>query len=171
MKLPFIAAIVLSANVAFAGVDLKVKDNAPTFSAKNQDGKTFDLASRKGQWTVLYFYPKSGTPGCTKQACAFRDAIKKIHAQGAEVYGISADTVEAQAAFHKEHKLSFDLLADPDAKVIDQYGSKMSGRALSNRWTFIVDPNLKIASIDKDVDPLLDAQKVATKLEELKKAK
>lgn len=171
MKFPFIAAMVLSANVAFAGVELKVKDDAPTFTAKNQDGKAFDLASRKGQWTVLYFYPKSGTPGCTKQACAFRDAIKKIHDQGAEVYGISADSVENQAAFHKEHKLTFDILADPDGKVIEQYGSKMFGLSMSKRWTFIIDPNLKIASIDKDVDPLLDAQKVATKIEELKKAK
>lgn len=170
MKTPFIAAVILSANVAFAA-DLKVNDKAPVFSAPNQDGKTFDLNSRKGQWTVLYFYPKSGTPGCTKQACAFRDSIKKIHAQNAEVYGISADSIEAQKKFHSEHKLSFDLLADPDGKIIDLYGSKIAGRNMANRWTFIINPDLKIAAIDKDVDPLLDAQKVATKLGDLKKAK
>ena len=70
---------------AVEAADLKLNDPAPTFTLKNQDGKDFDLKSRAGQWTVLYFYPKAETPGCTKQACAFRDNIKKIRAQGAEV--------------------------------------------------------------------------------------
>src|SRR5690349_4157532 len=117
-------ALVSSVSVAEAA-DLKVNDPAPLFSVKTYDGKTFDLKSRAGQWTVLYFYPAADTPGCTKQACAFRDNIKKIRAQGAEVYGISANTVEDQAAFHKKYHLNFDLLCDPDAKVIDQYGTKM----------------------------------------------
>jgi peroxiredoxin Q/BCP len=170
-------SFLLASSLSFAfataaqAADLKVGDTAPTFSAKNQDGQSFDLASRKGQWTVLYFYPKAGTPGCTKQACAFRDNIKKIQAQDAVVYGISSDTVDAQKAFHSEHKLPFDLLADPDDKVIELYGSKMPVISMSKRWTFIVNPELKIAAMDKDVDPLLDAQKVASRLEELKKAK
>ena len=150
--------------------DLKLNDTAPTFSAQAQDNTTFDLASRKGKWTVLYFYPKAGTPGCTKQACAFRDSINKIRDQGADVFGISADTVEAQAGFHKEHHLNFNLLADPDAKVIKLYGAKMMLLNMSNRWTFILDPDLKIKNILKDVDPVLDADRVAKEISNLKAA-
>ncbi len=149
--------------------ELKLNDSAPLFTLKNQDGKDFELKSRAGQWTVLYFYPKAETPGCTKQACAFRDNIKKIRAQGAEVYGISGDTVEKQAGFHKSQRLNFDLLADPDAKVIEQYGAKMPMVSMSKRWTFIVNPELKVVSIDKDVDPVVDSEKIADQIAELKK--
>jgi peroxiredoxin Q/BCP len=169
MKSILFAVSIMAAGTTHAA-DLKVGDTAPTFKAKNQSGQVFDMESRKGLWTVLYFYPKAGTPGCTDQACAFRDSINKIRDQGAEVYGISADTVEKQKAFHTEHKLAFDLLADPDDQVIELYGSKMPILSMSKRWTFIVSPEMKIASIDKDVDPLLDAKKVADKLVELKAA-
>ncbi len=144
---------------------------APQFKVKNQAGQEFDLSSRKGQWTVLYFYPKADTPGCTKQACAFRDNIDKLRAQGAEVYGISADTVEAQAAFHKKHHLKFDLLADADGRVVDLYGSKMPVMKMSKRWTFIVDPELKVQSLRKDIDPAKDAYQVAEEIARLKLAK
>ncbi len=148
--------------------DLKVGDPAPLFTAKTQDGGSFDLASRKGQWTVLFFYPKAGTPGCTKQVCAFRDGIKAIRSEGAEVYGISTNTVEDQAAFHKEHNLAFTLLADPDGTVTEQYGAKMPILTIAKRWTFIIDSTLTIRQIDHDVDPALDAQHVATALAQLK---
>src|SRR4051794_39757977 len=95
---------------AFAAKALDVGDLAPKFSAKTQAGEEFTLASRAGKWTVLYFYPKSETPGCTKQACTFRDKIQKIRDEGADVYGVSADTVDAQAAFHKHHNLNFTLI-------------------------------------------------------------
>jgi len=161
--------ILFSVSFAVHAADLKVGDPAPVFTAKTQDGKDFDLASRKGQWTVLYFYPKAGTQGCTKQACAFRDSIEKIHAQGAEVYGVSADSVEDQKAFSDKHKLNFTLLADPDDKVVNLYGSKMPVLKMSKRWTFILDPELKIRVIEKDVDPSLDAEKVANQIATLKK--
>ncbi len=148
--------------------ELKVNDAAPVFSTQAQDASQFDLNSRKGKWTVLFFYPKAGTPGCTKQACAFRDSIAKIREQGAEVFGISADTVAAQAAFHKEHRLNFPLLADPDAKIIAQYGAKKPLMKMSNRWTFILDPQLKVRHIMKDVDPVLDAERVAKEIANLK---
>lgn len=149
---------------------LKVGDPAPLFKVKTQEGKEFDLATRKGSWTVLYFYPKASTPGCTKQACAFRDKIEKIRAQGADVFGISADTVEAQASFHKEHRLNFTLLADADGKIVEMYGSKMPLMKMSKRWTFIIDPDLKIREVEKDVDPAADAEKVAAMLVRLKAA-
>lgn len=151
--------------------ELKVNDPAPLFVAKMQDGKDFDLKARKGQWTVLYFYPKAGTPGCTKQACAFRDNIDKIRAQGADVFGVSADTVEEQAEFHKTHHLNFNLIADPEDHVIDLYGTKMADKKLSKRWTYIVDPDLKIRVIAKDVDPVVDSEKIAEQISKLKTKK
>ncbi|MDR3608795.1 MAG: peroxiredoxin [Oligoflexia bacterium] len=164
----FFAALACLLSWSCAQADeLKVGDPAPIFTAKTQDGAKFDLALRKGQWTVLYFYPKAETPGCTKQACAYRDSIEQIRKHGAEVYGISADTVEAQASFHKAHHLNFTLLADPDGKVIGLYGTKMPIIRLSRRWTFIVDPELKIRSIDKGVDPVMDARIVTKKISAL----
>ncbi len=165
MKNILIAALLMFVFQSQSRADLKVNDPAPEFTASAQDGSKFDLQSRKGKWTVLYFYPKSGTPGCTKQACAFRDNIKKIHDQDAEVYGISADSVEAQAAFHKEHHLGFTLLADPDDKIINLYGSKMPVVKMSKRWTFIIGPDLKIKDLMKDVDPVLDSARVAANLQ------
>lgn len=153
--------------IAHAGSP-KVGDTAPAFTLIQHDGQSFSLESRKGKgWTILYFYPKAGTPGCTKQACAFRDAADKIRQQGAEIFGISTDTVDKQATFHKEHRLSFALLADPDAKVTDAYGLKIPVVKMAKRWTFILDPELKIRNIDTKVDPLLDAKNVSETLKNL----
>ncbi|WP_409479810.1 peroxiredoxin [Pseudobdellovibrio sp. HCB154] len=149
--------------------EVKLNDPAPLFKVKNQAGVEFDLASRKGKWTVLYFYPKAGTPGCTKQACAFRDSVKKIRDLGAEVYGISTDTISDQAKFHKEHHLGFDLLADSDAKVTELYGAKMPVVKVSKRWTFIIDPQLKIKNVLKDVDPAMDSDRVVAEIKKLQK--
>jgi len=153
---------------AWAAPELKPGDAAPLFTAKTQSGEVFDLASRKGRWTVLFFYPKAGTPGCTKQVCAFRDSVKTIRGEGAEVYGISADTVEDQAAFHQEHQLAFTLLADPDGTVIEAYGAKMPILNMSKRWRFIIDPELTIRQVEHDVDPAADAQRVAKEIARLK---
>jgi peroxiredoxin Q/BCP len=135
---------------------------APIFSAKNQEGVVFNLESRKGVgYTVLFFYPKAGTPGCTKQACAFRDAVKVIRNLGAEVYGISADSVAAQKKFHDEHKMTFDLLSDEDAKVISLYGVKMPVLSMAKRQTFVLDKDLVVRKHYEDVDPAIDAKNVA----------
>lgn len=154
---------------SFASTDLKVGDPAKTFKLFTQEGKEFDLASRKGSWTVLYFFPKAETPGCTKQACSFRDNIKKIRELKAEVYGISTNSVKDQAEFAKAHALNFILLADEKAVVTNEYGSKMPILNMSKRWTFIIDPNLIIRDIAKDVDPITDAKRVADKISELQK--
>jgi peroxiredoxin Q/BCP len=150
--------------------ELKAGDTAPSFTLKNQDGKLFDMAQRRDKWTVLYFYPKADTPGCTKQACAFRDNIKKITSQGADVFGISVNSVDDQAAFHKKYHLVFDLLADEKGTVADQYRIKMPVINIAKRWTFIIGPDLKIKSIRKNVDPAVDAQAVADELARLKKS-
>ena len=173
--LPLLALIVL-VGVLFIPKRVKADapaagDKAPLFELPNQDGKTFSLASREGNgWSVLYFYPKAETPGCTKQACAFRDAIQGIRALGAEVYGISADSVESQAKFHANHRLVFDLLADPKSQVIALYGAKMPLLGFAKRWTFIIDPSLTVRAVEKDVDPAMDAMRVAELIRELQGA-
>jgi thioredoxin-dependent peroxiredoxin len=147
---------------------LKVGQAAPVFQLKTQEGVIFDLASRQGKgWTVLYFYPKAGTPGCTTQACAFRDAIKSIQAENAEVYGVSTDSVEDLLSFHQKHKLSFTLLSDADAKITEAYGVKIPILNLAKRWTFLIDPALTIRQINDNVDPAIDAKQVAESLKNL----
>ncbi len=148
---------------------LAVGQKAPAFQLKSQTGELVTLADRIGKgWTVLYFYPKAGTPGCTTQACAFRDAIQQVRNQNAEVYGISTDDVPALADFHQKHRLNFTLLSDPDAKVTEAYGVKMPVMKMAKRWTFIIDPDGMIRDINDDVDPALDAQIVAERLKKLK---
>lgn len=163
----FICSLFLSTQLFAA--DLAVNDPAPKFKLSTHEGKVFDLESRAGKWTVLYFYPKAETPGCTKQACAFRDNIKKITSLGADVFGISTNDVKEQMAFHENHKLNFVLLADPNAEVANLYGSKMALLKISKRWTFIIDPKLVIRSIDRDVDPVADSEKVAKAIAEFQK--
>lgn len=147
--------------------ELHVGQVAPPFKLKNQAGQDFDLSGRKGHWTVLYFYPKAETPGCTKQACTFRDNIDKVRAVGAEVYGVSVNTVQDQADFREHHHLGFDLLADENGRVAELYGAKMPVLKMAKRWTFLLDPDLKIRAIDKNVDPVKDADHVVAKLKEL----
>lgn len=141
--------------------ELQIGQIAPHFELKNHRGESFSLEKRRGAWTILFFYPKAETPGCTKQACAYRDAIEIVRKLGAEVYGISTDTVDAQAQFHKNQNLNFDLLADTEGKVVNTYGTKMPAMNISKRWTFVLDPELKIRHIDTSVDPVKDVEKMA----------
>ncbi|HEX4924046.1 MAG TPA: peroxiredoxin [Bdellovibrionales bacterium] len=134
---------------------------APLFETKTHEGSSFNLQDRKGKWTILYFYPKAETPGCTKQACAFRDSIKQVRALNADVFGVSADSVEAVAKFHKKENLNFTLLSDPELKVIEAYGAKGTVLPLAKRWTYVIDPQLVIRHVDEDVDPTLDAERTA----------
>jgi peroxiredoxin Q/BCP len=148
---------------------LKVGDPAPRIILKTDEARDFDLQLREGNWTVLYFYPRAETPGCTKQACAFRDGIEQIRILGGELYGISADDVKALQKFKAKHRLNFTLLADPHLDAISKYGTKMPVLRMSKRWTFIVDGGLRIRAIERDVDPVLDASRVAEKIKELQK--
>lgn len=166
MKLVFLSLVLGLFSMNLSAV--QVGEPAPDFKLESHEGKIVALQERKNKgWTVLFFYPKAGTPGCTKQACAFRDSIKQIKDLNAEVYGVSADTVPDQAKFHKEHKLSFALLADPNLEVIKKYGAKMEGRDLSQRFTFIIDPNLIVRAVDLKVDPVMDSKNVADQLKKL----
>lgn len=139
---------------------------APALKGELHDGTSFDLAAKKGQWTVLYFYPKDGTPGCTKQACAFRDSLKKLTELGVTVYGISKDTQESHKKFVAEHRLPFALIADPEGRIIDAWG--LSGIfGWSKRWTFVIDPALVVRDVQKDVDPAVNAEQVAASVRAL----
>lgn len=166
-RLALLLSFSLPAANAVQAEPLNVGQKAPDFELLTQDGAPFKLSSRMGAWTVLYFYPKADTPGCTKQACAYRDAILKIRDQNAEVYGISTDSVESILAFHKKYHLSFTLLADADGKVTERYGVKMPLVNLAKRWTFIVDPAGVVRDINTDVDPASDADVVAKRIKDL----
>jgi len=138
---------------------LKAGDPAPRFELTSSTGECFRLSDRRGKWSVLYFYPKDFTPGCTKQACMFRDYVGEIRAEGAEVYGISKDQPETHAAFAEKHRLSFPLLADVEGEVMERYGVKgLFG--LAKRWTFLVDPELGISWVGENVSPSRHADEV-----------
>ncbi|MBP9679893.1 MAG: peroxiredoxin [Bacteriovorax sp.] len=167
LKLIFLLSLL--SPLAKAAEEIKINGPAKPFKVMTQEGTLFDLNSRKGSWTVLYFFPKAETPGCTKQACSFRDNIKKIRALKAEVFGISTNSVKEQAEFAKNHNLNFTLLADEKAEVTKLYDAKMAVVNYSKRWTYIIDPELIVRDISKDVDPITDAQRVANRIEELQK--
>ncbi len=107
---------------AVAGEGEKVNYDAPVISAINQDGATVNFANvyKKGP-TVVFFYPKANTPGCTKQACSLRDAFADLSKDGVQVLGVSFDKPEAQKKFKDDHKLPFDLIADPEGKVVEAF--------------------------------------------------
>jgi peroxiredoxin Q/BCP len=139
-------------------LELKEGDNAPEFAMPaNGGGSTVSLDSLKGKMAVLYFYPKDDTPGCTKEACAFRDNMAIIESTGAVVYGVSPDSVASHDKFVKKYDLTFPLLSDDGAKVSTEYGvwkEKMNyGRKYMGieRSTFLIDENGKIAKIWRKV--------------------
>ena len=132
---------------------MKIGQKAPDFSVKDDSGKTVKLSDLKGKKVVLYFYPKDDTPGCTKEACNFRDSIDSIKKLGAVVLGVSADSAESHQKFKKKFDLNFPLLADTDRKVIEAYEvwkeKSMYGRKYMGieRTTFIIGKDGKISHI------------------------
>jgi len=132
---------------------LKEGDKAPEFEAPDQDGKMVKLKDLKGSRVVLYFYPKDDTPGCTKEACSFRDADDVYRKKGIKVLGVSTDDESSHQKFISKFQLPFDLLADTDKKIVNDYGvwgeKNMYGKKYmgTNRKTFLIDENGKIAKI------------------------
>jgi thioredoxin-dependent peroxiredoxin len=148
---------------------LKPGDKAPQFSLPSDDGKTMSLKDLKGKKVILYFYPKDLTPGCTTEACDFRDALPAIKKKKAVVVGISRDSLDKHEKFKTKHELNFPLLSDADGKVCAAYGvwkeKSLYGRKFMGieRTTFVIDGSGKIASIfpkvkvNGHVDELLGA--------------
>ena len=153
-----LATVLLAATAPFqlAFADPAVGAAAPAFTLPDQDGKRVSLSDYRGKWVVLYFYPKDGTPGCTTEACEFRDNIFAFREAGAVILGISVDDVDSHKEFATEHRLPFTLLADKQKQVARDYGvlHRMLGvMELARRETFIVDPLGRIAKHYREVDP------------------
>lgn len=147
---------------------------APNFNLQDQDGKTHSLADYSGKWVVLYFYPRDDTPGCTTEACSFRDARSVIAELGnAEVIGISKDTVKSHKKFTEKHGLNFTLLSDPDHTTIEAFGAwgprKFMGREFmgTHRNTYIINPDGIIVKEYKGVDPKKHVQDIIDDLRSL----
>jgi len=149
---------------------LKEGDKAPDFSADTGGGGRASLSDFKGKNVVLYFYPKDDTPGCTKEACAFRDAYDKFRKKGAVVLGVSVDPVKSHDKFTEKFKLPFTLLSDPDKKIVQDYGvwgeKSFMGRKYmgTHRMTFLIGPDGRIKKIWPKVKPDEHAEEVLAAL-------
>jgi thioredoxin-dependent peroxiredoxin len=149
---------------------LKEGDTAPAFTAATNGGATVSLADFKGRNVILYFYPRDNTPGCTKEACAFRDHFADFERKGAVVLGVSTDPVKSHDKFVAKYQLPFTLLADEDKKIVQAYGVwgpktfmgvKYTG---TSRVTFLIGPDGKIKKIWPKVKPAEHAEEVLAAL-------
>ena len=146
---------------------------APDFTLVTHEGTKLKLSSLKGQPVVLYFYPKDDTPGCTKEACGFRDAKARLAKAGAVVLGVSPDGPESHATFRTKYKLPFTLLCDPDHVVAEKYGAwrekNMYGKKSMGiaRSTFLIDAAGRVAKVFKAVKPDVHADQVLAALADL----
>jgi peroxiredoxin Q/BCP len=146
---------------------LKIKDKAPAFILPDQDGKPHQLSDWKGQWLLLYFYPKDDTPGCTTEACTLQERLPDLGKAGLAVVGISVDSVESHRKFADKYKLSFPLLADEMREVVQLYGvwgkKKFMGKEYRGitRSSFLINPDGRIAKIYPKVDPAVHAEEIA----------
>ena len=147
-------AILISLSV-MAGETPVAGDPAPGFKLQDQNGEWHDLEDYRGTWLAVYFYPKDDTPGCTTEACNFRDNIYAFKAIGAEVVGISVDDVESHKAFSDKYKLPFVILADADGTTTEAYGLLRDWKLIqiASRQSFIVNPDGMVAKHYEEVDP------------------
>jgi len=154
---------------------IELYKSAPSFSLPDQTGKVHSLSDYKGKWVLLYFYPKDDTPGCTTEACGFRDNLPNFKKIDAVVLGVSGDNVKSHEKFVSKYKLPFTILADENKEVIKKYGvwgeKKFMGRTYMgiNRISFLIDPKGNIAKIYEKVKPADHPQQVLEDLQELQK--
>lgn len=144
---------------------IEIGSNAPDFELKNQNAESVRLSNFKGNVVVLYFYPKDNTPGCTTEACDFRDSMNDLKQFGIVVLGVSADSVNSHKKFHDKKGLNFDLLSDQEKVVIKKYGA--NGPLGTRRITYIIDKNQKVAYLFDKVHPQGHSKEVLKKIEEL----
>lgn len=155
-------------------MNLHIGDRAPDFSLPDQNNTMHHLKDYLGNYVVLYFYPKDDTPGCTLEACSFRDALPDFKLVDTPVIGISADSVQSHGTFHKKFNLSFVLLSDESKKILEAYGVWGEKRFMGKKYvgisrtTFIIDPQGMIAQIYNRVKPIGHARAILKDLAILK---
>jgi peroxiredoxin Q/BCP len=137
---------------------------APDFELKSDRGELVSLSSLRGRPVVLYFYPKSDTPGCTAQACGIRDSFERFEERGAVVLGVSTDTAESQARFREKYSLPFTILADPNRALGEKYAVTRPGKDSYERSTFVIDQDGNVAKVLRRVDPQTHAEQVLAAL-------
>ena len=146
-----------------------VGDRAPEFELADQTGQLHSLEDYRDQWVVLYFYPKNETPGCTTEACEFRDNIFEFRDMNAQILGVSIDSIESHRSFAENHSLPFPLLADVNGSTADAYGVKtrMLGMTVAKRHTFLIAPGGNIARHYQNVQPAEHSAQVIADLKRL----
>lgn len=165
----FAALALAVSQMARAGELPKVGEVAPDFELPDQDGVKHNLNEFAGKWLVLYFYPKDDTPGCTQEACSFRDDLHKLTALGAQVVGISVDDSDSHAEFARKYHLPFPLLADKSTEVTARYGALMNLWLfkVAKRYTFLIDPQGKIAKVYEKVETSRHSTEIIEDLKQL----
>jgi peroxiredoxin Q/BCP len=169
-RFSWLAAVAATAALAGAArSEPAMGEAAPEFRLQDQNGQWHTLAQHRGQWIALYFYPKDQTPGCTKEACSFRDNIFAFEAIGAVVMGVSLDDVKSHEEFAKKYHLPFPLLADTGGAVAESYGvlRDLWIIKLAKRQSFLIDPQGRIAKHYGDVDPEAHTAQVLADLKAL----
>jgi peroxiredoxin Q/BCP len=170
--LGFVAACGFGMKAHAAADAVEVGSTAPNFSLPSQEDKQVSLSDYKGKWVVLYFYPKDQTTGCTIEAHNFQRDMPKYDAANAVVLGVSLDTVEGHKAWCSKDTFSFKLLADPDHKVVDQYGvpvKSMGPMKFANRQTFLISPQGKVVKVWPKVDVQVHSEEVLAEIAANKK--
>ncbi len=164
-----IIAVLAFTSIGMANDQPAVGSPAPEFELADQDGQLHSLEDYRNQWVVLYFYPKDETPGCTTEACEFRDSIFEFRELNAQILGVSLDDVESHKAFAENHGLPFPLLADVEGDISSAYGVKtrMFGMTVAKRQTFIIGPDGNIARHYEKVSPDEHSAEVLAALKEL----
>ncbi|MFG1519203.1 MAG: peroxiredoxin [Thermoplasmataceae archaeon] len=146
---------------------LNVGDTAPDFESINEEGKSVSLKEFRGKPVVLYFYPKDDTPGCTAEACSFRDNFEEFQKKGVVVLGVSIDSPKSHKNFKDKYNLNFPLISDKSREIVEMYGATSDSKS-AKRVTFIIDRNGKIAYVYSKVTPKDHSVEVMKKLQELK---
>jgi peroxiredoxin Q/BCP len=163
----FLLGVSVPQKLAIAAQSVTDGMSAPNFVGKDQDGDIHKLSDYHNKWLVLYFFPKADTPGCTTEACTFRDGIMKLRKIGASVVGVSMDDRESQEHFAKKYHIPFPLLADHTGTIAKAYGAAGGFLGFDHRYTFLIDPQGKIAKRYLDVDPDRHAKQVLDDIQKL----
>ena len=165
----FLLAWLMLFNVAQADV-LDINAPAPRFELQDQNGDTHTLNDYQGKWLVLYFYPKDDTPGCTTEACAFRDEYKLITELNTQVIGVSVDDQESHVKFAEKYSLPFPLLVDDKGKVAKEYGASaaLGPIKFAKRHTIIISPEGKVKKVYRSVNASRHSQEVIADLKALR---